>query len=307
MKALLVDGLNLTRRIYAAVPDESDVPDESEANESESGESSGRESAEESATESKSPPDQPRQRARRQHLTKVIASCAASLQRALNQHSPSHCLVAFDRGGRTWRHQLFPDYKKNRPPMPAPLRDGLPQFEQAFGEIGVMCISKAGYEADDLIATVAVKIAKRCEQVGHGRVVILSTDRNYCQLLSPHIKVFDHFGQRDLDADMIVKRFEVTPQQLPDLLAMAGDSGLSIPGIKSIGIRTAAKLLADYGTLEKALNAADTIPGKLGSKLHRGGEDAHRAKTLFTLKTDIELGINLTQLRYHPPHASHHP
>ena len=261
MKALLVDGLNLVRRIYAAVPDEEKQADPSE------------------------------------HLAGVTASSsAASLKRALNQHRPSHCIVVFDQGGRNWRHELYPDYKKNRAPMPAPLRGGLAQIERAFDEIRVECFSSAGYEADDIIATVAVKIAKRA-----GRALILSTDRNYCQLLSANIKVFDHFGQLYLDAEMIKKRFQVEPRQLPDLLALAGDSSLSIPGVKAIGIRTAAKLLNDYGSLEKTLKAADDIPGKLGSKLHGGRADARLAKTLFTLKTDIDLGINLNQLRYHPP------
>ena len=262
MKALLVDGLNLVRRIYAAVPDES------------------------TQAEDAGP------------LAGVVASATASLRRALNRHSPSHCVAVFDRGGRNWRHELYPDYKKNRPPMPEPLHSGLPQFEQAFGAIGVVCFSLDGYEADDIIATVAVKIAKH-----GGHALILSTDRNYCQLLGDNIKVFDHFGQRYLDADMIKKRFQVEPRQLPDLLALAGDSGLSIPGVKTIGIRTAAKLLGDYGNLEKTLKAADHIPGKLGSKLHGGREDARLAKTLFTLKTNVDLGINLNQLRYHPPES----
>ncbi len=271
MKALLVDGLNLVRRLYAAVPTVPTVP-----------------------TMPAAPTDEPGPADDSEHLAGVIAASAAALQRALNQHRPSHCLAVFDRGPKNWRHELYPDYKKNRPPMPEPLRTGLAQFEQAFGEIKVMCFSLAGYEADDLIATVAVKIARH-----NGHALILSTDRNYCQLLSEHIAVFDHFGQRFLDRDLIVKRFQVEPRQLPDLLALAGDSGASIPGIKSIGIRTAAKLLGDYGTLEKTLKAAKDIPGKLGGKLRNGREDARLAKTLFTLKTDIDLGINLKQLRWH--------
>ena len=260
MKALLVDGLNLVRRIYAAVPDEGKSADDANA------------------------------------LVGVIASCVASLQRALNQHNPSHCLAVFDQAGRNWRHELYPDYKKNRPQMPAPLGNGLPQFERAFGEMGVTCFSLAGYEADDVIASVAVKIANH-----GGHAVILSTDRNYCQLLTENITVFDHFGQHYLDADRIHQRFQVEPWQLPDLLSLAGDSGLSIPGIKTIGLRTAAKLLNDYGSLEKTLQAADHIPGKLGNKLHHGRQHARLAKTLFTLKTDLTLGINLNQLRRRPP------
>ena len=277
MKALLVDGLNLVRRIYAAVPDESKQAGPAEHIAEHTGRHPG------------------------EHIAGVAASSTASLKRALNQHQPSHCLVVFDEGGRNWRHELYPDYKKNRAQMPESLRNGLPEIERALGAVGVECFSLAGYEADDIIATVAVKIARRSESHGDAHALILSTDRNYCQLLGANIQVFDHFGQRYLGDEMIKKRFLVEPRQLPDLLALAGDSSLSIPGVKAIGIRTAAKLLNDYGNLEKTLKAADDIPGKLGSKLHGGREDARLAKILFTLKTDIDLGINLNQLRYRPP------
>ncbi|MDD9875701.1 MAG: flap endonuclease Xni [Gammaproteobacteria bacterium] len=263
MKVLLVDGLNLVRRIYAAVPDEA-------------GQAGGREP-----------------------LAGIIASCTASLQRALNRHRPSHCLAVFDGdggGGRNWRRRLYPDYKKNRPPMPAPLRDALPRLEQAFAAVGVDSFSREGFEADDIIATVAVKIARR-----GGHALILSTDRNYCQLLGDNIAVFDHFAERPLDRDLIAKRFQVEPQQLPDALALAGDSGLSIPGVRSVGIRTAARLLAQYGDLENVLQAAAAIPGHLGRQLAEGREHARLAKTLFTLNTGADLGINLSQLRYNPP------
>lgn len=272
MKALLVDGLNLVRRIYAALPEGDGRPANADHD--------------------------PNADAAR--VATCLASSTDSLRRALNQHQPTHCLTVFDFGGRNWRHELFADYKKNRTPMPEPLRNGLAQFERAFGAIGklgVRCISLKGYEADDVIATVAAKT----EQHG-GQALILSTDRNYCQLLSANIKVFDHFGQRYLDDAMIEKKFQITPQQLPDLLSLAGDSGLSIPGIKTIGIRTAAKLLGDYASLEKILRAADApankIGGKLASKLTHGRDDARLAKILFTLKTDINLGINLNELRY---------
>lgn len=261
MKVLLVDGLNLVRRIHAAAPDEA------------------------------------KRAGGREPLAGVIASCAASLRRALNRHRPSHCLAVFDGGGgRDWRRRLYPEYKKNRPPMPAPLRDALPRIEQAFAAAGVDSFSRAGFEADDIIATVAVKVARR-----GGHALILSTDRNYCQLLGDRIAVFDHFAQRPLDRDLIVKRFRVEPRQLPDALALAGDSGLSIPGVRSVGIRTAAKLLAQYGDLEKVLQAAAAIPGRLGRQLAEGREHARLAKTLFTLNTGADLGINLNQLRYNPP------
>jgi len=275
MKALLVDGLNLVRRIYAAVPAREAAPSNTGGGNGDDGD----------------------------HLADVIASSVSSLRRALLQHRPSHCLAVFDGGRRNWRHEIYPDYKKNRAPMPAPLHSGLARFERAFGEIRVRCFSREGFEADDIIASIAVKIAAR-----GGRALILSTDRSYCQLLGGGIAVFDHFAQCHLDRDMIVKKFQVQPRQLPELLALAGDSGASIPGVQSVGARTAAKLLGAHGGLEAALSAAESggIRGKLGGKLRAGCEHARLAKTLFTLRTDIGLGINLSQLRYSPAAAERH-
>lgn len=271
MKALLIDGFNLVRRIYAAVPHkpekdkpEKNKPDLAVAND---------ESIE--------------------HINNVIRSTSASLQRALKKHKPSHCLTVFEQSGKNWRHELFADYKKDRSPMPTALHSAMADFESAFSHLGVKTFSLAGYIADDIIATLANKIALR-----GGHVVILSTDRILCQLLNSHIRVYDHFADHYLDAEIIKQKFQIEPEQLPHLLALVGDSNLSIPGIKFIGIRTAARLINEHGTLEKVLAVADNIAGKLGSKLSNGKEDARLACQLFTLKTDIELGVNLNQFRY---------
>ncbi len=179
--------------------------------------------------------------------------------------------------------------------MPDALQDTMAKIQCAFSRIGVRSFSLAGYEADDVMATLANRIARH-----NGHVVILSTDRILCQILGQRIQVYDHFADANLDIDTVKKKFQVKPAQIPDLLALAGDSGLSIPGVKSVGIRTAAKLINDHGNLEKVLAAADDMPGKLGSKLYHGKDDARLARKLFTLKTDLELGINLNQFRYTP-------
>ncbi|MGI9318777.1 MAG: flap endonuclease Xni, partial [bacterium] len=262
MQALLVDGLNLVRRIYAAVP---------------------------------SPPEDADEAQRTTHIEGVIRSSTSSLERALRFHQPSHCVAVFEQVGPTWRHRLYPDYKKNRSPMPTPLSESMNELKKAFEIKGVQNYDRAGYEADDVIATMATKIA-----IHHGTVTILSTDRNYCQLLRPEISVYDHFGQRHLDREMIQKRFGVEPEQLPFLLALAGDSGLSIPGIPSIGVRTAARLVHEYHTLDNLLEASREMTGKIGSKLFNGQEIARLGLRLFTLRKDIDLGINLNQFRYQP-------
>lgn len=177
--------------------------------------------------------------------------------------------------------------------MPGPLRDGIPRLQQAFDDVGITSLEHPGFEADDIIATIACKIA-----LAGGFSTILSTDRHYCQLLSDHIDVYDHFGQRPLDEAMIRKRFDIAPTELPFFFALTGDSGKSIPGISGIGPRTAARLIAEYGDLDTLLDAAPDMTGKISAKILHGAENARLAIQLFQLKTDVALGINLNQLRY---------
>ena len=256
MKVLVVDGLNLIRRISAAVPLKNG-------------------------------------NGKQDHMEDVIRSTRHSMARALAQHTPSHCIMVMEQGGETWRHRLFPGYKEHRSPMPRTLEQGLADIEQAVGELGIACFSLPGFEADDIIATIAVKTAR-----SGGHVVILSTDRIHCQLLGRSIEVYDHFAGKPLDSSVIRDKYGVEPAQLPDLLALCGDSGLSIPGVKSIGVKTASKLLGQYPNLNDLLKNAEKIPGQAGKQLRAHRQEAVLAYQLFTLKTDIELGINLNRFRY---------
>ena len=256
MKALLVDALNLIRRIYAAVPGDEGTD---------------------------------------RHLEAALSSTVRSLSRALHEHLPSHAVAVFESGSKNWRHELFPDYKSRRPPMPAALQASLPHFEAAFHSLGVGSVTAPGYEADDVLATLAVRIAAH-----GGRVVILSTDHLLCQLLDERIQVYDHFGEHFLDQRHIEEKYDILPRQLPVFHALTGSSALSIPGVRSIGPHTAAQLVREHGTLEKILAAAEEMPGKLGSNLRRGRKDAQLARQLFTLDTRVRLGANLRQFRYPP-------
>ncbi|MDH3317577.1 MAG: 5'-3' exonuclease [Gammaproteobacteria bacterium] len=254
MKALLIDGMNLVRRVHAAVPgDEGTL----------------------------------------EHFEGALESTLNSLRRALNEHEPTHAVCAFDAGGRTWRHEIFPDYKLDRLPMPEQLRLNLHRVVAAIENLGVRCLSVPGVEADDVLATIAVKTAAR-----DGRVVILSTDKSMCQLAGDRIRIRDHFAARELDVAYIEDKFGVAPSQLACLLGLMGDKSLNVPGVKSIGARTAAKLINEYGTLENMLANAETIPGRPGKALIAEAAQARLSVALVRLKTDVSIGINLSQLRW---------
>ena len=255
MKLLLVDGLNLVRRIFSAGYSDQASPDE-------------------------------------ESTQRLVRTCTQSLKRALELHRPTHVAVVFENAGPTWRHELYPDYKKSRKPMPDALEQAMPEIILGLEEVGARSLRMDGYEADDVIASVASRVAAK-----NGNVVILSTDRLLCQLLEAHIVIHDHFNQRDLDRDYVLDRFGVEPQLIPDLLGLAGDSGVDVPGIPSVGIKTAARLIHEYGDLESVLSHAGEISGRTGDRLREHRQAAITACELFTLKTDIVLGVNLQDFR----------
>lgn len=253
MKALLIDGPNLVRRIFAAVPGADDSP---------------------------------------AHLEGTLESTVHSLRRAIKEHLPTHAVCAFEAGGETWRHQMFADYKKDRPPMPEALESNLARIREAIDGLGIRSVSVAGVEADDVLATIAVKIA---EHGGHA--VILSTDKSLCQLAGERVRIRDHFAGRDLDEHYVLGKFGVRPADLACLLGLVGDKSLNVPGVTSIGVRTAARLIGAHGTLDRMLENAAGIPGRPGKALQSEADRARLSVALVKLKTDVEIGINLKDLR----------
>lgn len=252
---LLVDALNLIRRVYAAQPGE-DGPERTDG---------------------------------------ARLASAQSLRRALRQGSPTHAACVFDGEGPSWRHRLDPGYKQGHAPMPEPLRLALDGFRETFREVGVASLELPGLEADDIIATIAVKAA-----AAGAAVIVLSTDKIFAELLPAGVRVRDHFRNREIDTKGVVKKFGVRPEQLADFLALVGDRGNNIAGVPGVGAKTAARLLARFATLEEALQAAATMEDKLGERLREHADAARLCRRLVGLRTDLELGTNLSELRYRP-------
>lgn len=223
----------------------------------------------------------------------TITSAAQSLKRALRQHQPSHVCCIFESHDRTWRHEQYPGYKANRKPTPPPLLDALGRFESAFGELGVRCLTLAGFEADDVIATLAHGISK-----ANGRVVILSTDKNFLQLLDNNIIVYDHFNETEYSQNWVVEKYGVGHQQLTDYWAMTGDSSCNIKGVPKVGPKTAQQLIQAFGTLDHILD--DSSNNKHANRVKEHQQEALDSRKLMTLKTDVKVGINLNELRYIP-------
>jgi len=253
MKVLLIDGLNLVRRIFSAVSDDDAHVD---------------------------------------HDGRVTELIMNSLNRALVFHQPTHAVGVFDGQGESWRHKLFPSYKSGRPPMPVALVRVLPTIVSSVERGGVNCLAYPGYEADDLLASVATKVASR-----GGDVVILSTDTGLCQILDPRITVFDHFSNEQRDERFVWRRFNVHPSQLVDFLALVGVPSSSIPGVRGIGPKTAVCLLSEFNDLDSVLAAAPKMLGRKGRLLRDQTAQATLSRRLVRLSREVELGVSLSQFR----------
>lgn len=224
-------------------------------------------------------------------------TCLSAISQLINHTDATHVVAVFDEEGRhqSWRHNLLPDYKAGRQPMPEDLQTDLPALIAQFEAKGLHCWQSQGDEADDLAATLAVRIAES----GH-TVTIVSTDKGYCQLLSPHIRIRDYFQKRWLDVPFIEKEFGVKPEQLPDYWGLAGISSSKVPGVAGIGQKSATMLLQQYQTIEHLFANLNNLEDKWQKKLVNNQEIALICRDIATLKTDIALQGNLNQLRYQP-------
>lgn len=196
---------------------------------------------------------------------------------------PSHLAVIFDAGKKTFRNDIYPEYKAHRPPAPDDL---IPQFaiiHEAVEAFNLPSIQLEGYEADDIIAT----YAKRAEAEG-SKVTIVSTDKDLMQLVSEDVTMFDTMKNRHIGIPEVVEKFGLGPEKVIEIQALAGDSADNIPGVPGIGVKTAALLLSEYGDLETLLERAGEIKqNKRRENLIENADLARVSLELVTLSTDV--------------------
>lgn len=225
-------------------------------------------------------------------------TCLSALYQLLRHSKPTHAVAVFDDDDRRegWRHQLLSGYKTGRSPMPENLQQEMPLLRAAFETAGVACWQATGEEADDLAATLAVKVA-----TGGHRATIVSTDKGYCQLLAPSIQIRDYFQKRWLDVPFINAEFGVLPTQLTDYWGLVGISSSKIPGVPGIGAKSAAELLKEFGSLDEIYQRLSSVPTKWQKKLQQHQEMAQISRLVATLRTDLLLAGNLKDLRLPVP------
>ncbi|UJF18915.1 flap endonuclease Xni [Vibrio sp. SS-MA-C1-2] len=228
-------------------------------------------------------------------IEQTIKVCRQALEKIINQTQPTHIVAVFDQtdiNNRGWRTELLPHYKEGRKPMPEELMRGMDQIQDEFWQLGIDSLLSEGDEADDLIATIGLKVANQGSQV-----TIISTDKGYCQLLSPTLRVRDYFQQRWLDIPFVEQEYGVKVEQLTEYWGLAGISSSKISGIPGVGPKAAKELLGLYPNIESIYQADDLVK-KYRTKLDEHIEQARICKQVSSLKTDIVLGFNLKDIRY---------
>ncbi len=218
------------------------------------------------------------------------------LNKFLKDYEPERIAVVFDAPGKTFRDDLFAEYKAHRPPMPDDLRAQIEPLFAAVKGMGLPILREQGVEADDVIGTLACAAAK--QDLG---VLISTGDKDMAQLVSPRITLINTMSNTVLDRDGVKNKFDVWPEQIIDYLALVGDSSDNIPGIDKVGPKTAAKWLGQYSTLDKLVADAANVSGKVGENLRAGLDTLALARKLATIRTDIPLPLSLDELRRRPP------
>ncbi len=206
---------------------------------------------------------------------------------------PTHMAVILDKSSKTFRNDLYDQYKAHRPPPPEDLVPQFPMIRDATRAFSLPCIETEGLEADDIIAC----YAKAALAQGWA-VTIVSSDKDLMQLIEPGLDMYDTMNNRRLGAEHVAEKFfGIVPSQLGDVLALMGDSVDNVPGVTGIGPKTAAKLILEHGDLESVLAAAPTMkPGKLRDNLIEQADNARLSKVLVTLKCDVALPEPLDDL-----------
>tara|TARA_S200000501_G_C20863054_1_gene760699 strand:- start:592 stop:3345 length:2754 start_codon:yes stop_codon:yes gene_type:complete len=238
--------------------------------------------------------------------TGAIKGVISMIKRLQKDNPESVLVVIFDAKGKTFREDIFPSYKANRPPMPEDLRQQIEPIHSIIKAMGLPLISVKGVEADDVIGTYAR------EASDYSRSVIVSTgDKDITQLVNKYVSLVNTMTGQFLDSKGVEEKFGVPPQKITDYLGLLGDKSDNIPGVAGIGVKSAIFLIKEFGDLEAIYSQIDEIPTlplrgakNIAKKLLDSREIAYLSRELATIKTDVTLPVALTNLENTLPDAS---
>jgi DNA polymerase-1 len=217
--------------------------------------------------------------------TGAIHGVVAMIRRLISDHRPTYVGVVFDAPGKTFRDDMYPEYKANRPPMDDEMRAQIEPLYALIDASGLPRLTVPGVEADDVIGTLAIQA--RAEKI---TTIISTGDKDMTQLVGGRITLVNTMNDSVLDSEGVVKKFGVLPEQIIDYLTLVGDSVDNVPGVPKVGPKTAVKWLTEYGSLDAIIENADAIKGKVGENLRATLPKIPLSRQLVTIVTDLELG-----------------
>lgn len=227
--------------------------------------------------------------------TGAVYGVTNMVKRLLKDYQPEQIAIVFDAEGKTFRDEIYPEYKMQRSSIPDKLGEQFEPLKKILIAMGLPVIIIPGVEADDVIGTLAhLAVLEGLD------VVISTSDKDFAQLVNDKITLINTMSNQILDPDGVKKKFGVTPSQIIDYLTLVGDQVDNIPGVKLCGPKTASKWLQDYQSLDNLLSNVNSIPGKIGESLRNSIHNLPLFKTLLTIKVDVKLPLMLSDLKIKP-------
>ena len=230
--------------------------------------------------------------------TGAIKGVISMIKRILIDHPDSPLAVVFDAKGKTFRHDMYSEYKANRPPMPEDLVLQIEPIHRIISLMGIKLIMISGVEADDVIGTLAEQARQKKLDT-----VISTGDKDMTQLVCENVSVVNTMSGELLDEAGVKKKFGVDPDHITDYLALIGDKSDNVPGVDKVGPKTAVKWLEEYTDIEGVIKNAESIGGKVGENLRSSLDTLELAYELVTIKTDVELEVGIEDLKVQDPNA----
>ena len=224
--------------------------------------------------------------------TGAIKGVISMIKKILIDHPESDLAVVFDAKGKTFRHEIYPEYKANRPPMPEDLVSQIEPIHKIIELMGIKLIMISGVEADDVIGTLAEQARKKKLDT-----VISTGDKDMTQLVCENVSVVNTMTGELLNESGVKKKFGVPPEHITDYLALIGDKSDNVPGVEKVGPKTAVKWLDEYTNLTNIIKNSENIGGKVGENLRSSIDTLNLAHDLVTIKKDVELPFGIEELK----------
>lgn len=215
--------------------------------------------------------------------TNAVLGFVKMVQKLINDYGPKYLAITFDSKGPVFRHDIYQEYKANRPPMPDDLREQLPLIKKFVEASNILMLEQMGVEADDILASIATKYSEQ----GY-KVVIVSGDKDLLQLVDDNVSMFDPMKNKIMDKIEVEKKYGVRPDQLLDFYALVGDAADNVPGVPGVGPKTAEKLIVAHGSLDGVYEEVETFKkSKMKEKIIDNRDQAYLSKKLIDLKRDV--------------------